>query len=354
MLMELIQGSEHQYLQCMIGYGRLSSKLWDALMAFGSASHTIPVETATSLDFMTQEWLETIPAYLRLRHPRLGLGSRTQPRVLHRLRALLYLRGNHTRILIYRHHLLNARSIKADLQSAWLVVDIARDTVQVLVHLNATSDIYTRQQKAFNYFLLSALAIIFLAVCHEPAVFAEPCRESFHAAVTLVKDFSRKSKVSRRLWDSIRGLLPRLRRLGMRGAEEPPRQIEASNNSHPGEGGIGRESGVGTSFSNNRLVHASGSAEPSDQQNLGRLGGSCIDMQVPMDDLLDSGIDDQGDLTLTPDMFQVGDDLMALFSMFEQSQQYPLDPCLDFQGPDVQDSEANEDGEMWRRFQGLI
>ena len=138
----------------------------------------------------------------------------------------------------------------------------------------------------------------------------------------------------------------------MRGAEEPPRQIEASNN-QLGEGGIGQASGVGAPFPNDRLLHSE-SAEPPAQQNLGRLGEPCIGMQVPMDDFLDSGIDDQGDLT--PNMFQVGDDLMALFSVFEQSQQFPLETAgLDFQtGSDVQDAEVNEDGEIWRRFQGLI
>ncbi|XP_044714413.1 fungal specific transcription factor domain-containing protein [Hirsutella rhossiliensis] len=102
-------------------------------------------------------------SHLRLRHPRLGLAARTQPRVLHRLRALLYLRGNHTRISVYQHYLFNTTSITANLRSAWLVVNIALDSVQILVHLNATTDIYSRQQNAFNYFLVSAMAVIFLA-----------------------------------------------------------------------------------------------------------------------------------------------------------------------------------------------
>lgn len=334
----------------MVGYGRLSSKLWDALMLFGPSSYTIHEETATSLDSMTQEWLETIPAHLRLRHPRLGLGSRTQPRVLHRLRALLYLRGNHTRILIYRHHLLSARCIKADLGSAWLVVEIARDSVQVLVHLNATSDIYRRQQSAFNYFLLSALAVIFLAVCHEPAIFAEACRETFYAAVNLVKGFSRQSKVSRRLWDSIKGLLPRLRRLGMRGADDQPQQIGASiQQSGAARVSPGSANNNTDARHNDRLAHAPGYVEHLDQQNLDYYGGSDLGMQVPLGTTLASN---DGTSGLTPNLFQVGNDLMTLFSVIEQNQQLPDDfrPYI-YPGSDTM---MHEEGDMWRRFPGLI
>ena len=332
----------------MVGYARLSTKLWDALMSFGPSPRE---ERATSLDFLTQEWLETIPAHLRLRHPRLGMGSRTQPRVLHRLRAMLYLRGNHTRILIYRHHLLSARSIKADLQSAWLVVEIAKDSVQVLVHLNATSDIYSRQQHAFNYFLLSALAVIFLAVCHQPSVFAEPCREAFHAAVDLVRGFSHHSKVGRRLWDSIRGLLPRLRRLGMRGTDERPRQIELSSE-HSGADRVsqGEANGNARPIYNDQFMNVPGHAQPfPQQQGLNNHGGSGQDFSLPLDAALGSN-DDQSELT--PSMFEVSNDLMTLFNVIEQNQQLPdeLRPYI-YPGSD---NMFHEEGEVWRRFQGLI
>ena len=123
------------------------------------------------------------------------------------------MRANYARILIYRHHLMSASSIAANLTHAWLVVDIAQDTIQVLVHLHTTTDIYSRQQTAFNYFLLSAIAVIFLAVCHAPTVFAANCRKPFHDAVDIVRGLSGHSIVSRRLWKSIRGLIPRIKTL---------------------------------------------------------------------------------------------------------------------------------------------
>ncbi|RFN52374.1 activator of stress protein 1 [Fusarium flagelliforme] len=109
---------EYLYLQCMVGYGHLCSQIWEAIPPFGSASQSIPDDTAAALDMKTQDWLDSIPSHLRLRHPRLGLAPRTQPRQPHRLRALLYLRGNYIRILIYRHHLMSTASILANPQSA--------------------------------------------------------------------------------------------------------------------------------------------------------------------------------------------------------------------------------------------
>ncbi|KAK4076553.1 transcriptional regulator family: Fungal Specific TF [Trichoderma aggressivum f. europaeum] len=222
-------GQDFAYLQCMVGYGRLCSTMWDALMPSGFHANENPEQKTMELDKKIQEWLESVPVQLRLCHPRLGLATRAQPPVLHRLRALLYLRGNHFRILIYRYYLLGPNRIKNSYRNAWLAVEIAQDSIQVLVHLNDSSDIYRRQQAAFNYFLLSALAILFLAVCNDPETFAAPCKKSFHSAIELLRHFSSQSRGSRRLWSSVRGIIPRLRRLEIRRTEDASHQEEADS-----------------------------------------------------------------------------------------------------------------------------
>lgn len=157
-----------------------------------------------------------------MRRPGIALHStRSQPRVLHRLRALLYLRGNVARLSIYKYHLLSPAAAAADPRRARIAVELAQDTVAVLVHLHASSDIYTRQQNVFNYFLASAFAVIALAVCHAPKAFGPGCAQSFVDAAGLVKGFSRHSMASKRLWKSIRGLWPRLQSLGAGIAREP-------------------------------------------------------------------------------------------------------------------------------------
>ncbi len=159
------------------------------------------------LDYQILQWKNTIPESLcfspsQFTHPLAASESRTQLR----LKVLLYVRANQMRILIYRPVLLSATSIMENRNYAQKAVDVAKDTIRVLTRLNETSDIYRTQQACFNYFLISALAVLFLAVSHAPAEFNRQVRDEFYMALDLIKGFSTKSYVSQRLWRTIRGL----------------------------------------------------------------------------------------------------------------------------------------------------
>lgn len=214
-------GNEYPYLKCMVAYARVCSRVWEALPPYGSSLQLIPKETEDYLDFITQNWLLSIPPELQYNHPRFGFATQAQSRPLHRLRTLLYLRGNYMRTLIHRHHVLTPDNVKSDIESAHLVVDVAKDSIQILVHLNDTSDVYIREQSIYHYYLLSALAVVLLAVCHAPSTFATDCRDSFISAVDLIKGFSNHSTASRRLWKSLRGLLPVVKSLWKRADRDP-------------------------------------------------------------------------------------------------------------------------------------
>ncbi|KAF4340157.1 hypothetical protein FBEOM_5854 [Fusarium beomiforme] len=201
-------GEEHQYLRCMVSYAKLCSKVWEDL-PLDSSPFTVPKDKVDFFDFLTQKWIHSIPDDLQLVYPRLSQAPRHQPRVLQRLRTLLYLRGNYIRNLVLRHHVMSAENLRSDMQGAQLVVSLAQDTIQVLVNLNETSDIYARQKATFNYFLTGALASILLAVCHGPDVFADRCRQSFQDAVRLLKNISQHGQLGRRLWRSLKGTIHR-------------------------------------------------------------------------------------------------------------------------------------------------
>jgi hypothetical protein len=62
---------------------------------------------------------------------------------------------------------------------------------------------------------VSALAVLFLAVAHAPADFNRQVRDEFYMALDLVKGFSTKSYISKRLWNTIRGLKEVGPRLGL-------------------------------------------------------------------------------------------------------------------------------------------
>ncbi|EXF81283.1 fungal specific transcription factor [Colletotrichum fioriniae PJ7] len=328
---------DFQYLRCLIGYGRLCSKAWDALPPFSAPSQSIPKDTVAFLDFTAQTWLNSIPPDLQLRHPQHGSIPTAQPRSIRRLRALLYLRGNHIRTLIHRHHVISSASIEADVEKARLVVDIAIDSISVLVHLSETSDIYERQQSAFNYFLLSSLAVIFLAVCHGTRIFAEPCRDSFLAAVELVKCFSRQGTASRRLWKSIRGLLPLAHRIGLRGDENAGgRRVDAgeqqslniiSSSSHPMDTVIEEEN-------------------PTSAMGLASDFATMPSAQ-PMGMSAEFGAG-------APDAFALSNDLMFLFDAFGQTEDIWANGMQDCVGGNEQQPPLSGEEEISRHFWGLI
>ncbi|KAF9874719.1 hypothetical protein CkaCkLH20_07856 [Colletotrichum karsti] len=322
------------YLRCLIGYGRLCSKAWDALPPFSAQSQTIPKDTVAFLDFTAQNWSKSIPEDLQLRHLPQDSTSAPPSRASRRLQALLYLRGNHIRTLIHRHHVISSASIEAEPQKARLVVDIAIDSISVLVHLSETSDIYMRQQSAFNYFLLSAVAVLFLAVCHGSRMFAEPCRDSFLSAVELVKGFSRQGTASRRLWKSIRGLLPLAQRMGLRGDESTIRRD--INDGQLLVGSTGRMLGVESMADGQR----SGSAAVpgpefgglSSTQNLGTMEFGAA----------------------APDAFSLSNDLMFLFDAFGQTDDTWANGLQDYMGGNEQQPAIMGEEEISRHFWGLI
>ncbi|RDL41849.1 Uncharacterized protein BP5553_01828 [Venustampulla echinocandica] len=217
-----------QYLNVMIAYSRIGSKVWRSVCSFSPNPNPINIEEIGYLDYQINQWQKNIPQDLQL-----PTAASPQPasRAIRRLQILLYLRTNQMRILIYRPVLHSAVSIQENHSYATTVVSLAKDTIRALTHLNRTSDIYSTQQVCFNYFLTSAIAVLFLASCHAPVHFSSFCREEFYMALDLVKGFSNKSWISKRLWRTIKGLKEIGPKLGLvsdvRTEEEDPHSSAA-------------------------------------------------------------------------------------------------------------------------------
>lgn len=199
----------------MISYSTIGSKVWKSIGNADSTQNTMNKEDMSFLDFQVLNWHRTIPDSLKYAHPESGRTGEVPSRGIHRLQVALYLRANQMRILIYRPVLHSATSIMENLDFAHTVVKVAKDTIRILTFVNQTSDIYQTQQTMFNYFLISALAVLFLAVAHAPAEFSSQCRDEFYMALELVKGLSSNSYVSKRLWKTIRSLKEVGPRLGL-------------------------------------------------------------------------------------------------------------------------------------------
>lgn len=199
------QDDSSPYLKAMISYSRISSRVWGSTNTFEGPGCEIDADNIGYLDYQVLQWHNSIPEGLR-NLPSILKDAKTPSRGQRRLQVILYMRTNQMRLIIYRPVLMSATNIVENRRYAQTAVDVAKDTIKVLSRLNETSDIYRTQQVCFNYFLTSALAVLFLAVAHAPVEFSRQVRDEFYLALDLIKGFSTKSYTSKRLWKAIKGI----------------------------------------------------------------------------------------------------------------------------------------------------
>ena len=190
----------------MIAYSRISSQVWRSTTKFDGPGSEINKDNIGFLDRQIIQWHNSIPESLRFHQVENAPSTNTISRGQRRLQVILALRTNQMRVLIYRPVLHSATNIVENRGYAQTVVDVAKDTIKVLTRLNETTDIYRTQQVCFNYFLVSSLAVLFLAVAHAPVEFSRQVRDEFYMALDLIKGFSKNSYTSKRLWKMIKGL----------------------------------------------------------------------------------------------------------------------------------------------------
>lgn len=179
----------------------MSSKTWPRVA--NSRNNVAPdIGKLEYLDLQVVRWQQSLPEGLNYTRAEQENADRANSR----LRVLLYLRANQTRIIIGREVLLSTTAIMENIDYANCVVGVAKDTIQVLSDLNQTTETYRKQQGLYNYFLVSALAALFLAVAHAPAQYSSSCRDEFYLALDLVRCLSANSFVGKRLWKTIRVL----------------------------------------------------------------------------------------------------------------------------------------------------
>lgn len=278
----------------MISYSAIGSKVWKSVASTSDTSDTsakINKEDISFLDFQVLNWHRNIPSPLKFTHPDSHPSQQptldSPPRALHRLQILLYLRANQMRILIYRPVLHTATTILSSLDFAHTVVKVAKDTIRILTHINLTSDIYTSQQTMFNYFLISALAVLFLAVAHAPAEFSATARDEFYMALDLVRGLSARSVVSKRLWRTVRMLKEVGPRLGLVSVSDSHAQMVHDETdaavAMAGLAGRGVQHAPGAAaaaaaFNRNAHAHANANANTHLTQHIDTPHGMALDL----------------------------------------------------------------------------
>ncbi|PYI09134.1 fungal-specific transcription factor domain protein [Aspergillus sclerotiicarbonarius CBS 121057] len=223
-------GTATPYLTCMISYARLSSKIWGLVVGWRTRPRAATADYCAYLDFQVQQWIQSIPPELRFDpSQRSSTGSNPHADSMMMLQVLLALQANQLRILVYRQYLFSAESIEESVPSASIAVETAKSTVHMLDFFSRVSDIYFQRPEPFNYFLISALAALFLAVLHSPSRFSQVCRPEFYKAVDMVRRSSTRARTSRRLQKIISSL--KLIRLNLGG--KSPRQTNQTLQQRP-------------------------------------------------------------------------------------------------------------------------
>lgn len=157
-------------------------------------------------DFRVVEWRRNLPHTLRFDNSHPEYKSSEEPRSHYRLRLLLYLRANQMRTVIRRHSAIRPGPGNTDTSSMQTAIEIACDTIRILVTVVQSSDVYQAQQKTFNYFLESAISSLLLGVSHRKDI-GEPSHfEELHMVMGLVRGLATKSQMMRKLCDKLERL----------------------------------------------------------------------------------------------------------------------------------------------------
>ncbi|KAK4228711.1 putative fungal-specific transcription factor [Podospora fimiseda] len=300
---------EYPFLVAMIGYSRLSAKIWKLVDCFEPAViRDLKAHSFEQLEQDIWDWYKQVPEQIRT-DPNEGerIAMPTDPAdKLQRLRIWTRLRLNQVRIWLYTPVLHSATSIVENMRLADTAVDLAKQTIRLLVHINRTTNLYRRCQVFYHQFLTSSIAVLFLASTHAPLHFSAKCREEFYMALDLVRDMSDRSWVSHRLWRTIRSLKAYAPRLGLgEDVSRTPAPVSSArfttpSSSHMHYGG-GSGSDVQSPMAGSSFSGGSGSREasrgpPSAMQVLHHQHqhhaspSVSTPLQMPQDDQITNGV----------------------------------------------------------------
>lgn len=174
------------YLDCMIKYARIGEQVLDMVGNQAGRKHQASPNDRAMFSFRCQKWLANVPTELQYDRDS-PVPSTPHELRQYELRLFLFLNAQHLQISIYRDVLLTSTSIENNFSEASDVITVAKSIIQVLRELDQQSNIYKKRPKLYNTFLLSALATLFLAICHKSSTFGEVCRQEFYAAIDMLK-----------------------------------------------------------------------------------------------------------------------------------------------------------------------
>ncbi|OAL19366.1 hypothetical protein AYO22_09910 [Fonsecaea multimorphosa] len=201
---------DHDYLRVMIPFAKLSAKAWHMNNEFPSKEPHVVHEDIDYLDYQVRQWQKQIPVSIRYVHGQTAIpdAANSDADELQRfyLGVALCVRSNQLRNVIYRPLLQSASRINSDLEHTLTALRIAKDSLQTLSDLDATTSLLYTHATFFKHFIVSSLGNLLLIVVHAPAEYWAEIRGTLRAASMLLRKLSNRSGPVLRAWDRLKGL----------------------------------------------------------------------------------------------------------------------------------------------------
>jgi hypothetical protein len=239
----------------MIRYARIGEQAWESLTRSmsGRQGSTRPTQefrsTLESLQFhqyQLDQWQRSIPAELQLNHDDTSNTSETSSTLL---LTVLHLRANQLRAVMIRPFIYVGTGSAAQLGKSAEAVEIAIDTIRTVADLHAHSNIYRRQQAIFNYFLVSALGVLYALITRDaereassmindrlsPAAFAD-AQSGLLCGLDILQSLGTSAAYPQRLWNKLFPLVSKFKAFEDHSdyATEPVEQLFESSSQIPG------------------------------------------------------------------------------------------------------------------------
>ncbi|KAL5608583.1 hypothetical protein FOVSG1_003264 [Fusarium oxysporum f. sp. vasinfectum] len=187
------------YLKEMVSFCGIASDVRSFF--FGTMAPRLQDSGSTQdyLQFRVIQWQQNLPRRLQFHGIDDKFNVATEKRGDYKLRLMLYLRANQMRTIILRKAASRFGSHNIDTSNFQVMIQVARDSIQVLARLAKETDIYHAQHKTFNHFLETALSSLLLATCYASPDQSKACLPDVITATQLIHRLARESLITRRL-----------------------------------------------------------------------------------------------------------------------------------------------------------
>ncbi|KAF5971724.1 fungal specific transcription factor factor [Fusarium coicis] len=164
------------YLKEMVSFCSIASDVRSFFLGTLASRLQDYNSTQDYLQFRVVQWQQNLPRRLWFNSIDDKFDAATEKRGDYKLRLILYLRANQMRTIILRKAASRFGPHNIDTSSFQVMIQVARDTIQVLARLARETDIYHAQHKTFNHFLETSLSSLLLVTCYaSPDQSKEPC-----------------------------------------------------------------------------------------------------------------------------------------------------------------------------------